>query len=165
MNRLDQFHLRWRGRITGPFTWQEVEHRLDAHEIGLLHDLQHNSQWTTVGDFLAARGETVRVSPNAAVSAPTSAADFNQPEPIRQKQIPQRWIFVTLGLVVGFLGLHDFYAQHWIRGALLLIAAIVLWRLDWGIVWPWLVAIGEIIVTKVDGQQRRMPWRRLPPKS
>ena len=165
MSRQESFHLRWRGRVTGPFSWPEVERKLDAHEVGLLHDLQLNNDWTTMSEYLALRGDVVRV--NVPVAAPPTGADFRSaPAPVAGgKHVPKRWIFVTLGLLFGFLGAHDFYAQHWIRGVLLLGIGLLLWRLDWGIIWPWLWAIGEIIVTKVDGKGRRMPWKRRPPQS
>ncbi len=168
MSRPETFHLRWRGRVTGPFSWQEVERKLDAHEIGLLHDLQSNNEWLTLGEYLEVRGEIVRI--NAAVAALPTAADFKtppSPPPLASvipkiTWTPKRWIFVTLGILAGFLGLHDFYAHHWIRGAILLVAAVILYRLEWGIVWPWLWAIGEIIATKLDGKGRRMSWKRQP---
>jgi TM2 domain-containing membrane protein YozV len=168
MIKTDQFQLRWRGRVTGPFTWAEVERKLDAHEIGLLHDLQQNNTWITLGEYLASRGETVRVTPNVPIAAPPTAADLRADSVAappsaaapRLVRIPNRWIFIALGLLVGFLGAHDFYAHHWIRGALLLGITALLWALDWGIIWPWLWAIGEIILTKLDGKGRRMPWKR-----
>jgi hypothetical protein len=168
MIKPDQFYLRWRGRVTGPFSWPEVERKLDAHEIGLLHDLQQNNNWTTLGEFIAQRGDAVRINAALPVAAPLSGADLRsgpgQAPPIigsvSTRRPPDRRIFVALALLVGFIGLHDFYAHHWIRGAVLLIAAIICWRLDWGIIWPWLVAIAEIIWTKFDGKGRRMPWKR-----
>jgi TM2 domain-containing membrane protein YozV len=172
MSRGDQFQLRWRGRVTGPFTWAEIERKLDAHEIGLLHDLQHGAGWITLGEYSAGRADAVRVTPNVPVAAPPSGADLransvatplsaNSHGPTR---VPNRWVFIGLGFVFGFLGAHDFYAHHWIRGALLLGITALLWALDWGIIWPWLWAIGEIILLKVDGKGRRMPWKT-PPKS
>ena len=166
MSKFDQFHLRWRGQTTGPFTWAEIERKLDAHEIGLLHDLQQNNNWIALGEYLVGRGETVRVT--APVAPPPTGADF-RPEapPIISApapsipRIPNRWIFIGLGLLFGFLGLHDFYAHHWIRGAFLLSIAALFIFLDWGIIWPWLWAIGEIILTKLDGKHRRMTWTRL----
>jgi TM2 domain-containing membrane protein YozV len=171
MSRSDTFHLRWRGKIIGPLTWPEIERKLDAHEAGLLHDLQYNNDWTTLGEYLALRGEIMRVAPNASAAPAPTAANL-KPAPTvpvtaatSTSRPRHRWIFVALGLLLGFFGAHDFYAGHWIRGAVLLIAALVLWRLDWGIVLPWLWAIGEIILTKFDGKGRRMPWKPRPPKS
>ena len=164
MSKTDTFHIRWRGRVTGPFTWTDVEEKLNAHEIGLMHDVQYNNHWTTLGELLAQRGEVVRINSAYSVASMPTGSDLKTgsvASPITSTQkIPDRRIFVALAIVAGFLGLHDFYAHHWIRGGLLLGIAILLWRLDWGLIWPWLWAIGEIIVTKLDGQGRRMPWKR-----
>ena len=166
MSKADTFHIRWRGRSTGPFSWSEVEQKLDSHEIGLLHDVQYNNNWTTLGELLAQRGEAVRINAaHSVATTPTGAdllADAVAPIISAVRRPPDRRIFVALALIAGFLGLHDFYAHHWIRGGLLLGIALLLWRLDWGLIWPWLWAIGEIIVTKVDGKGRDMPWKRKP---
>jgi hypothetical protein len=163
MSKAETFYLRWRGRTTGPYSWSDIEQRLDAHEIGLLHDLQYNNNWTTLGEFLAERGEAIRITSTYGVTGPPTAADMRADKalpPIISKRRPARAIFVTLALIAGFLGLHDFYAGHWLRGGVLLMGAFICWRLDWGIIWPWLVAIGEIITVKLDGNGRRMPWKR-----
>jgi hypothetical protein len=166
MSRTESFHIRWRGRVTGPFSWGELERKLDGHEIGLLHDLQFNNEWKTLGEYLEIRGEFVRVTPNVPIAGPPTAADFKTaPAPTiapgnALPWTPRRSIFVGLGVLAGFIGAHDFYAQHWIRGALLFVIAAILFRLEWGIIWPWLWALGEVIVTKVDGQGRRMSWTR-----
>jgi hypothetical protein len=165
MSKVDQFYLRWRGRVNGPFSWPEIERKLDAHEIGLLHDLQLNNNWTTLGEFLAQRGEAVRINAALPVSAPLRGEDLrlgpvSLPPIISTRRPPDRRIFVGLALLVGFLGLHDFYAHHWIRGSILLAVALICWRMDWGIIWPWLFAIGEIIWTKMDGKGRPMPWKK-----
>lgn len=163
MSKTDAYHLRWRGRVTGPFSWPEVERKLDAHEVGLLHDLQENSNWTTLGEFLAKRGEVVRINSALPVAGPPTGSELKADTvllpTVLVKRAPDRRIFVALALIAGFLGAHDFYAGHWLRGTILLVAAFLFWRLDWGIIWPWLIAIVEMIVTKVDGNGRRMPWK------
>jgi TM2 domain-containing membrane protein YozV len=165
MSKFDQCYLRWRGKTSGPFTWAEIERKLDSHEIGLLHDLQQNNDWTTLGEYLAGRGDPVRVPSSFNVGPPPlpqSAAANAAAETQKLIRIPNRWIFIILGLFFGFLGAHDFYAHHWIRGALLLAIAAILYFANWGIIWPWLYALGEILLTKLDGQGRRMPWKRKP---
>ena len=167
MSRNDQFQLRWRGRVTGPFTWPEIERKLDAHEIGLLHDMQHGAGWITLGEYIAMRGEAVRAQANVAVATPPRGFDLRADSAVAPPAsispnptwIPNRWIFIALGFLFGFLGAHDFYAHHWIRGALLFGITAILWALDWGIIWPWLWAIGEVVLTKIDGKGRRMSWR------
>lgn len=164
MNKFEQFHLRWRGQVTGPYTWADIERKLDAHEIGLLHDLQQNNNWTTLGEYLAGRAEAFRVTaavPSVAANSRLDAIPDAAAASSSTIRIPNRWIFIGLGLFFGFLGLHDFYAHHWFRGAFLLGLGILFFWIDWGIVWPWLWAIGEILLTKFDGKRRRMNWTRV----
>ncbi len=52
------FHLRWRGKKEGPYTANVIDTKLQANEIGLLHELLHNGQWITVRDFIAS-GEAI----------------------------------------------------------------------------------------------------------
>jgi hypothetical protein len=96
MSRSETFHLRWRGRVTGPHSWPDIERKLDAHEIGLLHDLQHNHEWTTLGDYLALRNEVKRVAPNAAAAPPASAADFQV-----GSGAPKTWLQVIGEFILG----------------------------------------------------------------
>ena len=36
----DSYHLQWKGKVTGPFTLQEIRAMLDSNEIGLLHTVR-----------------------------------------------------------------------------------------------------------------------------
>ena len=47
--------IRWRGRQEGPYSPAIIEQKLAANEIGLLHEVFHNSQWVTLRDYLAAQ--------------------------------------------------------------------------------------------------------------
>ncbi len=170
MNRGETFHVRWRGQVTGPHSWADLERKLDAHEIGLLHDLQFNNEWITLGELLARRGEARRIAPNAHAAAPTSAADFKTGPAIPLPHANahsgrRRWVYIGLGLAGGYLALHAFYAGHVRRGAALLAASVALWLLGWGIFLPWLWAVGEVMIVKFDGQGRRMPWKMRAPKT
>lgn len=49
------FLIRWRGRQEGPYTAAIVEAKLVANQIGLLHEIYHNSQWVTLRDYFAER--------------------------------------------------------------------------------------------------------------
>jgi hypothetical protein len=167
MIKIDQFYLRWHGRVAGPCTWAEVERKLDAHEIGVLHDLQQGDHWITLGEFLASRGESVRTTPNVPIAAPPTAADLRAdsvaPAPNapgqRLVRIPDRWVFVSLGFVFGFLAARDFYAQRWIRGSIFLTITALLWLLDWTRIWPWFQPIVEAIINRI---RAAIPWNRKP---
>lgn len=55
-----QFVLRWRGRQEGPYSATVIELKLEAHEIGLSHELFYNGEWVTLRDFLAGREAIIR---------------------------------------------------------------------------------------------------------
>jgi hypothetical protein len=44
--------IRWRGRQEGPYSPAIIEQKLAANEIGLLHEVYHNSQWVTLREYL-----------------------------------------------------------------------------------------------------------------
>ncbi len=48
----DRYLLRWRGREEGPLSLPEIEHRLNSHQIGLLHEIQLDGKWISVREFL-----------------------------------------------------------------------------------------------------------------
>lgn len=57
--------IRWRGRQEGPFPVSVIEQKLAANEIGLLHELFHNGEWTTIRDYLAEREAEARAQRQA----------------------------------------------------------------------------------------------------
>ena len=171
MKRRDDFHLRWRGKVSGPFTWDDIEARLNNHEIGLLHELQKGDVWTTVGEHLAVKDAeatsetTFVVKTVASAGAPASRIQPGQtyapaPKPAPSTLGPprRRWVFVSLGLSLGFFGAHQFYAGNAPRGVLLLGASIVTWAFGYGVLLPWLWAMGEAILMERDGRGRLMRW-------
>ena len=46
------FLIRWRGKQEGPYTATVIEAKLDANQIGLLHEVFHDGQWVTIRDYL-----------------------------------------------------------------------------------------------------------------
>ena len=53
MSDSGQYVLRWRGRQSGPFSLDEINRKLDAHEIGLGHEIQCDDQWMSLEEFFA----------------------------------------------------------------------------------------------------------------
>lgn len=47
--------IRWRGRTEGPLSLEEIERRLANHEIGMLHEIQHDGSWTALREFFEQR--------------------------------------------------------------------------------------------------------------
>jgi hypothetical protein len=59
------FLIRWRGRQEGPYTAAIIETKLAANQIGLLHEIAHNSQWITLRDYLSERDANLRAQRQA----------------------------------------------------------------------------------------------------
>ncbi len=58
------FLLRWRGKQEGPFALEEIERRIAANEIGLLHEICFEGNWMPIRKFLElceVREETERL--------------------------------------------------------------------------------------------------------
>src|SRR6266566_2688453 len=125
MKRSGPFHLRWRGQISGPYSPQEILQKLDEHDIGLWHEIGHEGEWTTLGEFLeqqkreaaakpppeaAAKAQPMRVD---LLSAKTPSRDAGS-RPSTLDPRPRRSIklFVLLGALLGFTGAHNFYAGY-----------------------------------------------------
>jgi ABC-type multidrug transport system ATPase subunit len=51
----EQFHLRWKGVVLGPFSMDEIERRLDTREIGMLHEIDVADRWLTLEEFFVQR--------------------------------------------------------------------------------------------------------------
>lgn len=49
---LSAHRIRWKGRTDGPFTRDEIRARLAEGELSLLHRIEVDGQWMSLGDFL-----------------------------------------------------------------------------------------------------------------
>ena len=47
-----KFFVRWRGKQEGPYPATIIEAKLEAHEMGLLHEIFYNGRWVTIRDYL-----------------------------------------------------------------------------------------------------------------
>jgi len=67
-----------------------------------------------------------------------------------------RLLYALLGILLGFLGLHNYYARHWLTGLLQLLLSIATYLLGFGVFVPWLWAMVEAAVVRKDGEGREM---------
>lgn len=204
MSESQEYTLRWRGRQLGPYSIQEINRKLDEHEIGLGHEIHHQGKWISLEEFFAASKQTAvagsktvqratlpqlgtealpnlaqsaGVSPSEVAPAPlagrTSAATVHpsnpmnaaifprseaSPQPVASESRPapatrprQRLVYALLGVFLGFLGLHNYYARHWLTGLLQLLLSIATYLLGFGIIAPWLWALVEAVIVRKDG--------------
>jgi len=56
MAKPDQFRLRWKGAVTGPFSLARINDMLRAGEISLVHNIEINGSWLTVRDYFRTIG-------------------------------------------------------------------------------------------------------------
>jgi TM2 domain-containing membrane protein YozV len=172
MNESQEYKLRWRGRETGPFPVAEINRQLDEHEIGTGHEIFFESNWITVGEFLAILNKPpapppveeppppaqspLRVTPS---TVRVKISRTNEPEapktrlvsPPRGPQPRRRMLFAFLAIVAGFLGAHNFYARQWLTGLLQLFLSVATYLMGFGIIASWLWAMAEAVFVCKDG--------------
>lgn len=182
---------------------QQLNQKLDEHEIGMGHEICCEDQWITLEEFFARlKSEQAAAAPPAANNppafltlatspsnpplagkpgqVPTSAAEAGAgpitgggekagairlsvtPAPLVMKRpglsTPprRRLVYAFLGICFGFLGLHNYYARHWLTGLLQLLLSIATFLLGFGIIAPWLWALAEAILVRKDGNGNEM---------
>jgi hypothetical protein len=75
MSQATEYLLRWRGRQLGPWSLEEINRRLDAHELGLGHEIQCHGQWMSLEDFFTAVNSTPAASSTALRDQPQRESD------------------------------------------------------------------------------------------
>ena len=174
-----EYMLRWRGRQSGPYSIEEMNRLLDDHQIGLGHEIHYEDQWISLEEFLAFQQPAAPAvhspEPKAPVapSSPSltlpaqlrssraaaplaSQKHEGQPIPLASERLParsprRRLVYALLGIVLGFTGLHNYYARHWLTGLLQLLLSIATLLLGFGVIAPWLWAMVEAVVVRKDG--------------
>lgn len=62
-----------------------------------------------------------------------------------------RLVYAFLGICFGFLGVHNYYARHWLTGLLQLLLSVATFLLGFGVIAPWLWAMAEALLVRKDG--------------
>lgn len=96
----------------------------------------------------AKSSSTVPQSPLAAASSAPAQAPSGPQALTRPRR---RLVFALLGVFLGFLGLHNFYARNWLTGLLQLLLSLATYLLGFGIIVPWLWALVEAVLVRKDG--------------
>lgn len=98
----------------------------------------------------AAQGEPPRT---AAAPQPGPTA---QPAPMVVETVKNRGVYIVLGLFFGALGIHNFYAGYYGKGAAQLIITLLLGWIVVGLVITWIWALVEICTVKADARGNPM---------
>lgn len=175
------YTLRWRGRELGPFSVEEINRQLDDHEIGMGHEILYQDNWIGLEEFFAATRKPPPPAPKLVaaesvpaitgiptsklhtVRAPGPATSRIQvsvsatPAPQTKSGPPSyRMIFAGLAVLLGFSGIHNFYARQWLTGMLQLLLSVATYLMGFGIIASWLWAMGEALFVRRDGNGNEM---------
>lgn len=168
MNEAQEYKMRWRGREAGPFSVEEINRRLDDHEIGMTHEVYCDNQWMTVEEFLnvlanppAPEIEQPPIPALAPPAAPQNTSPLRITLSRNEEASPHgamgearprhRLLFALLAIVAGFIGAHNFYARQWLTGLLQLLLSVATCLMGFGIIAAWLWAIAEAVFVRKDG--------------
>jgi TM2 domain-containing membrane protein YozV len=188
--------IRWRGRQEGPYPLSEIERKLAANEIGMLHEVFDTGRWVTLREFFAGQDakrraqeaeqkrqreeaereaqaraeklETLKLaelkrrndlleeqSRVASLALPSETTTGNRALGMVGVARPpkSRVIYIVLGLLLGGLGIHNFYAGYTARGFIQLLVTLssVVLVFPWILVLVWVIA--EIITVKEDADK------------
>lgn len=162
---VETFFLRWRGRQEGPYPLAVIEEKLSTNQIGLLHEINRNSQWLTLREFMAERQAVLRAQQQAReeqnrrdneereredrlraarleeerlqelkrqndllqsrATSGTFGAQAAGGMVLQNRVLPKsRIAYIVLGLFLGLLGVHNFYAGYTTRAIIQLLVSI-----------------------------------------
>ena len=175
------YPMRWRGRETGPFSIADIEERLDAHEIGLWHEILHEGRWVTLKEFIDATGKISRALKRRLLETAEPEPANSEANEARAKQLSRRWrmvyagiglLYPALSLILALLavtdataalvyagvglGLHNLYANRWLIGALQIAIALTFVSLGWPTLWLGFWPAIEVIFVWRDGRSYAM---------
>ena len=80
----------------------------------------------------------------------------DQATPVLVRPVKSRGVFIILGLLLGYLGIHNFYAGFYGRGAIQVVITAMLGWLYVGFVITVIWALIELITVKTDAQGNPM---------
>ena len=84
------------------------------------------------------------------------SATRDRATPVVIRAVKSRGVFIILGLLLGYLGIHNFYAGYYRRGAIQVLITAVLGWLYVGFVITMVWALIELIRVKTDAQGNPM---------
>ena len=88
---------------------------------------------------------------------PPPAASMEGPAAVASAVRPRhRVIYALLAFLLGFSGVHNFYARHWLTGVVQFLVSCASFLLGFGIIVPWLWALVEAILVRKDGSELDM---------
>ena len=102
MSTSEQFRLRWRSKVTGPFPLAKIEQMLDEHEVGLYHEIEMEDRWMTLDEFFAQRRQRERQAEVVRQQEAEAERAKLQPSPVPHLPLPQAPLAGAPGLPPNF---------------------------------------------------------------
>ena len=186
MSDTQQYILRWGGREIGPYSLDEINRQLDDHKIGMGHEILSAGEWITLEQFFASHHAPVVAAATVSRPAPAPSSGVRLPKlPFAtsppadsaaaeeagktpaQIATPQaldlsaarprrRLVYALLGILLGFTGIHNYYARHWLTGLLQMLLSVATFLLGFGVVASWVWAVVEAALVRRDGNDLEM---------
>ncbi|MDA7915739.1 TM2 domain-containing protein [Verrucomicrobia bacterium] len=160
----EKFMIKWRGQESGPFTANEIRERLDALEIGVWHEVNSNGNWMVVDAFLKfVEGGGAKKSKRRGASA-IEDGEISQAKEKGRKELGDRkfkgrrfrMLYALLGITLGPLGIHNFYAGRWQIALAQIGFTAAVYFTSLHLLIPYLWVCLEIIIVWQDGDGRGM---------
>lgn len=158
----DSYYLMLSGEQRGPFTVNQMKSMWQGGSINAgTHYWQTGmSSWqplSNIQHFLDAPSAQQQASQPIVINQVNqNVAAFAPAYPAMMRSTKSRGVYIVLGLFLGCLGIHNFYAGYTGRGAAQLIITLLLGWIGIGILITGLWALIEIIAVNTDAQGLRM---------
>ncbi len=162
MSDAEKYMIRWRGQESGPFAIDEIRERLESLEIGVWHEVHHEGKWKAVEAFLRLMdggGNAAGTSSKASGALPPLPNEEGGRPVGKTSRMPSRrfrLLYAFLGLTVGPLGIHNFYAFRWKIALVQLGFTIGVYAASKPLLLPYIWCWLEVIIVWQDANKRGM---------
>jgi TM2 domain-containing membrane protein YozV len=149
-----QYYLLINDQEEGPFTLNQVRSMWNAGRLNLNTLFCHPgyAEWRRLSEILASiEPPPIKPHPAPPMATPNQAQGIQVYRP--QKS---RGTYIILGLFLGCLGIHNFYAGHRVQGAAQLVVTLLLGWVFIGLVITVLWSLAEICTVDEDGDGVKM---------
>jgi TM2 domain-containing membrane protein YozV len=155
------YYLMINGQKTGPYSAGDVSNMLRQNAIGFETQIwrEGSMDWNTVGGLRSQFSYSPQITnPNIYQDTNTGYYPPAQPgmQPMQYQQGKSRIAYILLGIFLGSLGIHNFYAGYTGKAVTQLLLFIFLF---WTIVVPlglWIWMIYEVITVENDADGLKM---------
>lgn len=151
----DQYYVEMNGEDRGPFTLNQLRAMWNSGKLtgDILFAQPGMKEWRKLSTIIHL------LEPAPTPSPPLGDRDQHysqQSRPIIVRTAKSRGTYIILGLLFGWLGIHNFYAGRNGVGAFQLVLTLLLGWVFIGILISGLIALVEIITVDTDGDGERM---------